>query len=512
MKVQTQFFFAVAGIVFLTACGNGPNSSGNVATMEFKQIPVTYPATRKDTTVKDTYFGVNVSDPYRWLEDDQSAETKDWVKKQNIVTQGYLTQIPTRSRILKRLEAIWNFEKFSVPFKEGNRYFFFKNNGLQNQSVLYAQETLESQPLVILDPNTFSTDGTASLQEYGFSKDGRYLAYAISKGGSDWRNIRIRDLQTGTDLADDIQWAKFTSIAWQGNGFYYSRYPEPKKGDELKGANENSAIYYHALGTAQAQDELIHKDPAHPNYYFGVSVSDDERFVFLISSESTSGNTLAVKDLSKPNPSFVPVSNNFKHDFNPIDNIGDDLLVLTNHNAPNQRIVRINANRTDEQFWETFIAEDSKDVLQNAQIVGDKLIAQYLHDAHSQLKVFSLEGQLVGTVDLPEIGTVGAVSGKKGDNTAFYSFQSFLRPNTIYALNLSDLSSKVFKAPKVDFDPDAYTTEQVWYSSKDGTKVPMFITRKKNIAFDGSNPTLLYGYGGFNISLTPSFSASRVAL
>jgi prolyl oligopeptidase len=512
MTDQIRLITSLAGIIFFIRCGNTPTNSGVSATMEFKQIPISYPATRKDTTISNTYFGTNVKDPYRWLEDDQSADTKDWVKKQNIVTQGYLTQIPTRARIFKRLEAIWNFEKFSVPFKEGNRYFFFKNNGLQNQSVLYAQETLESQPLAILDPNTFSTDGTASLQEYGFSKDGRYLAYAISKGGSDWRTIRVRDLQTGADLTDEIQWAKFTGISWQGNGFYYSRYPEPKKGDELKGANEHSAIYYHALGTPQKQDQLIHQDLAHPNYYFGTSVTEDERFLFLVSSESTSGNTLSFKDLLQENANFVPIFNTFRYDFSPIDNLGDDLLVLTNHNAPNQRIVRINAKRPDEQFWETFIPEDPKDVLQNAQIVGDKIVAQYLHNAHSQLKLYDLDGRPAGTIDLPEIGTVGAVSGKKGDPTAFYSFQSFLRPNTIYALNLSNLSSTVFKAPKVDFDPDSYITEQLWYESKDGTRVPMFVTRKKNIAFDGSNPTLLYGYGGFNISVTPSFSASRVAL
>ncbi|MDX2134615.1 MAG: prolyl oligopeptidase family serine peptidase [Saprospiraceae bacterium] len=480
--------------------------------MEFKQIPVTYPFARKDTTVKDDYFGTMVSDPYRWLEDDNSAETKDWVAKQNLVTFGYLEQFPYREKIKSRLEQIWNFEKYGTPFKESGKYYFFKNDGLQNQSVLYGQDDLNAQPYVVLDPNTFSADGTASLQELGVSRDGRYLAYSVSKGGSDWRTIRVKDLGSGQITPDSIEWAKFTGIAWAGNGFYYSRYPEPKAGEKLTGSNQYSAIYFHTMGTQQSSDQLVHRDPAHPNYYFGAATTEDERFLILSASESTSGNSLAFKDLGNNQKQFTQVATGFEHDFNVIDNLDDQLLVLTNHQAPRQRLVLIDSKSPQESNWKTLVPEDAKDVLQNATVCGDKIVCTYLHDASSMLKVYDQKGALVKTIALPEIGTVGSVSGKKGDPTAFFSFQSFLRPTTIFRLDMNTLQADVFKAPKIDFDADAYTTEQVWYRSKDGTQVPMFITRKKDMVKNGQNPTLLYGYGGFNISVTPAFSASRAAL
>lgn len=480
--------------------------------MEFKQIPVTYPFSKRDTAVADTYFGTTVKDPYRWLEDDQSAETKDWVQKQNIVTNGYLGQIPYRAKIGKRLAEIWNFEKYGTPFKKADRYYFFKNDGLQNQSVLYMQENLNSQPLSVLDPNLFSKDGTASLQEFGFSKDGRYLAYGISEGGSDWRTIKVKDMATTETLPEEVKYAKFTAIAWHGDGFYYSRYPTPQKGDELKAANENCSIYFHQLGTTQEQDLLIHKDPAHPKYYFNLGTTDDQRFAYLISSESTSGNTLAIKNLDKKETGFKQVVTGFDHDFNVLDNMGDSLLVLTNHKAPNSRIILIHADKPQEANWETFIAEDSKDVLSAAVVCGDKILVNYLHNASSALRVFDLKGKFIKEIALPELGTIGSIEGDRNSTQAFFSFQSFLRPNTIFALDMNTLERTVFKAPKLDFDSDAYTTEQVWFQSKDGTQVPMFISRKKTIAMDGNNPTLLYGYGGFNISVTPGFSASRAAL
>jgi prolyl oligopeptidase len=496
-------------LLFLAACGS---DSTPKTVVDFKQIPVKYPNTRQDSTVQDTYFGTTIQDPYRWLEDDQSEETKQWVKDQNAVTFGYLDQISSRAKVKERLEQIWNFEKYGTPFKKAGHYYFFKNDGLQNQSVLYRQETLDGEAKMVLDPNTFSADGTTSLQEYSFSKDGRYFAYAISEGGSDWRTILVKNMETGEMLSDKLQWAKFTGLGWAGDGFYYTRYPEPKKGDALKGANQNSAIYFHKLGTPQSADRLVHRDSKYPNHYFSAGTTEDERFLFVAGAESTSGNTLAFQDLSKPKSALVPISTKFDHEFNVVENLGDNLLILTNHSAPNQRLILVNTARPAEANWQTLVPEDSLDVLQSAVVCGGKIVCSYLHNASSALRVFNLEGKLVKEVELPEIGTVGAVQGKSDDPQAFFSFASFLRPATIYTLDMNSLETKVFKAPKLDFNPDAYTTEQVWYESKDGTRVPMFITRKKNIAMDGQNPTLLYGYGGFNISLTPGFSASRAAL
>lgn len=494
------------------ACNQSGNSESKTQTMEFKKIPVNYPDSRQDTTVADTYFDKTIHDSYRWLEDDQSPETKDWVQKQNAVTSGYLNQIPFRDNIKTRLEEIWNFEKYGTPFKKAGVYYFFKNDGLQNQSVLYRQATLDAQPEVVLDPNTFSADGTTSLQEYAFSKDGRYLAYAISKGGSDWRSIQVKDLQTGQILPDRVEWAKFTGIAWAGNGFYYTRYPEPKEGAELTAANQNSAIYFHELGAAPSADRLVYQDKAHPNYYFNAGTTEDERFLYLSGSESTSGNMLYFKDLTNGQKSFTPISTKFDHDFSPVDNLEGELLVLTNHQAPNKRLILINSAQPDEAHWRTLVPENSSDVLESAAVCGGKIVCSYLHNASSALRVFDLNGQLLQEVRLPEIGTVVNVQGEKKESQAFFAFQSFLRPSTIYTLDMNTLATSVFKAPKLDFNSDAFTTEQVWFDSKDGTKVPMFITRKKNISFDGQNPTLLYGYGGFNISVTPSFSASKAAL
>ncbi len=499
------------GFLFLTAC-NSENKQVNSQTMTFKKIPVTYPATRKDTTVEDNYFGTKVKDPYRWLEDDQSAETKDWVQKQNIVTFGYLGQIPYRDKIRKRLEQIWNYEKFGTPFKEGGKYYFFKNDGLQNQNVLYVQDNLNSEPRMVLDPNTFSADGTTSLQELDISKDGNFLAYSISKGGSDWRTIFVKDLRSNQMLPDQLEWAKFTNIAWQGDGFYYTRFPEPAEGAELTAANKLGAVYFHKLGTPQKDDLPVYSDKTHPDRSFGAATTDDERFLIISGWESTSGNILYFKDLAKKAAAFVPIATTFEKDFSVVNNIDDKLIVLTNQSAPNQRLLLVNTAMPEPEHWETLIPEDSADVLQSAVVCGGKIVCSYLHNASSALRVFDLKGKFLKEVALPEIGALTGVSGKKDEQQAFFGFTSFLRPATIYSLDMNTLEIKVFKAPKLDFNPDAFTTEQVWYASKDGTKVPMFITRKKNIAYDGTNPTLLYGYGGFNISVTPAFSPSRAAL
>lgn len=498
----------MAIFALLSCNGSQPSNSG----MDYKTIPVSYPATAKDSTISDTYFGVSVKDPYRWLEDDQSAETKDWVAKQNIVTNGYLGQIPFREDLRKRLGEIFNYEKFGSPFKKAGKYYFFKNDGLQNQSVLYVQDQLDAQASVVLDPNTLSADGTTSLQEYDFDKSGQYLAYAISKGGSDWRSIYVKNLQNGQLLSDQLEWAKFTGIAWQGNGFYYTRYPTPKKGDELKGKNEFGAVYFHKLGDAQDKDQLIYSDKTHPNRFFSATTTDDQRFLCVYGSETTSGNTLAFKDLGKPDAKFVSISESFEHDFSVVDNLEGKLIILTNQQAPNQRLILVDTENPQAENWKTLIPENQSDVLQSATLCGDKLVCVYLHDASSALRIFDLEGKQLKEVKLPEIGTVGGVSGEKGDMQAFFAFTSFLRPTSIYTLDMTALEPKLFKSPKIDFNPDLYTTEQVWYTSKDGTKVPMFITRKKDLKLDGNNPTLLYGYGGFNVSLTPAFSPSRALL
>jgi prolyl oligopeptidase len=508
-NIYVTFIFAL--VLLLTACNSGDKQAPS-QTMEFKKIPVTYPATRKDTSVVDDYFGTKIKDPYRWLEDDQSDETKDWVKKQNIVTFGYLGQIPYRDKIRKRLEQIWNYEKFGSPFKEGGKYYFFKNDGLQNQSVLYAQDNLQSEPKMVLDPNTFSADGTTSLGELDISKDGRYLAYSISKGGSDWRTIFVKDLTTNRLLPDQIEWVKFSGIAWQGDGFYYTRFPEPSEKTKMTAANKLGAVYFHKLGTEQQADKLIYGDKAHPDRSFGAGTTDDERFLYVAGWESTSGNSLLIKDLEKKETAFVPVATTFEKDFNVIENLDDKLLILTNHDAPNQRLILVDPANPQEKNWQTVIAEDTADVLQSAAVCGGKIVCTYLHNASSALRVFDVQGKFLKEVKLPELGSVSGVSGKKDEPLAFFSFTSFLRPATIYSLDMNSLEIKVFKAPKLDFNPDAFTTEQVWYESKDGTKVPMFITRKKKIAYDGNNPTLLYGYGGFNISVTPAFSPSRAAL
>lgn len=510
--MKPLLFIPVFIVVLCTMACNSGDKKSNTQTMEFKKIPVTYPATRKDTTVSDNYFGTKVNDPYRWLEDDQSAETKDWVQKQNIVTFGYLSQVPYREKIRKRLEHIWNYEKYGSPFKEGDKYYFFKNDGLQNQSVLYVQDNPESEPKMLLDPNTFSDDGTTSLQELDFSKDGRHLAYSISKGGSDWRTIFVKDLQSGQMLPDQIEWAKFTNIAWKGDGFYYTRFPETTEGAKLTATNKFGAVYFHKLGTQQKDDLLVYNDKANPDRSFGAATTDDERFLCVSGWESTSGNMLFVKDLSADKSIFVPIATDFEHDFNVIDNNGDKLIILTNQSAPNQRLILVDPARPKPDHWEILVPEDSADVLQGAAVCGDKIICSYLHHASSALRVFDLQGKFLKEVTLPEIGTVGSISGKRGESQAFFGFTSFLRPTTIYALDMNTLNTRIFKAPKLDFNPDAYTTEQIWYPGKDGTRVPMFITRKKNIARDGTNPTLLYGYGGFNISVTPAFSPSRAAL
>lgn len=475
---------------------------------EFPVIEVQTPTTRMDTVVED-YHGTMVEDPYRWLEDDTSEETGEWVAAQNEVTYDYLDKIPFRDKIRDRLEQVWNYEKYGSPFKEGDKYYYFKNDGLQNQYVLYAADSPTDEGVVVLDPNKFSDDGTASLGGMSFNKAGNYLAYFVSEGGSDWRTGYVMDMVTGKLLDDKIEWAKFSGLSWQGDGFYYSRYPEPEEGDELSAANEYHAVYYHKLGDAQSQDKLIYVDKEHPQRNVYAGTTEDERFVILSKSESTSGNALSVIDSQTGEQ--VDIVSNFDHDYNVVDNDGARLLVQTNDGAPKNRVVSIDLSNPSQENWQDFIAE-SEDPLRGVSMVGGKIFATYMHDASSLVKVFDMDGQFLQNLDLPGIGSTGGVSGKKDHDIGFYSFTSFTRPSTIYQLDIATLTSEIFRQPDVDFDSEAYETIQEWYTSKDGTEVPMFITRKKGLEMDGKRPTLLYGYGGFDIPITPSFSLKRIPL
>ncbi len=478
-------------------------------TFDPKPIPVTYPNTPLDTNIVDDYHGVKVKDPYRWLEDDRSQRTSSWVQSQNQVTDGYLEQIPYRKAIADRLEKMWNYERYSTPSKKGGKYYFFKNNGLQNQSVLYVQDNLDSPAEIALDPNKFSDDGTSSLGGYAFSKSGKYLAYEVSEGGSDWRTIYIRNLEEKVTLEDKIDWCKFSTIAWFGDGFFYSRYPEPSEDQALKGRNQFHQVYYHKLGTPQARDELVFADRSNPDRGFFANTTDDERFLVISAWESTSGNALYFKDLSKENSDMVPVVESFENDFNFVSNIGDRLLLLTNQKADNNRLIAISTTRPEPGFWEEIIPEKD-DKLSSIDLLGGKLIANYIHNAASKIIHYDLKGAQLGEMALPSIGTLGNFSGKREETQAFFSFTTFTAPTAIYTVDLDNMQSKVWKKPSIDFDSDKYETKQVWYESKDGTKVPMFITHKKGLDLDGKRPTLLYGYGGFDISILPGFNTTRL--
>ena len=477
---------------------------------EFKQANMTYPETKKVNQV-DTFHGKAVLDPYRWLEDDHSSETGEWVAAQNQVTDSYLETIPYLPLIRKRLEEVWNYERYGSPFKRGGKYYYFKNDGLQNQSVLYRQEKLNGPAEIVLDPNEFSEDGTVALGAISFNQDGTLLAYQTSSGGSDWRTIQVLDLKTGGLLEDRIEWVKFSGIAWAGSGFYYSRFPEPGESDELSGQNEFHQACYHELGTDQKQDIVVKEDKDEPQSNFYCATSEDENFLFVSNSQSTSGNALFIKDLGKSNSRFKDVYTSYDADLNVIDHYDGHIYILTNHDAPRGRLVAVPAG--DPALSQSIdILPEGNDVLQSAQIVGGKIFARYLVDASSRIKVFDLAGSFVKDIALPGLGSVSGISGTPDDDEAFFSFTSYTQPTAIYNLDAGTGDVKLFKKPKVEFDLENYVTKQVFYASKDGTKIPMFITHKKDLQLTADNPTLLYGYGGFDISLTPGFSTSNMVL
>ncbi len=498
--MKNQFILLVLiSLILTTAC------------MQEKQhTNIKYPVAKKVDSV-DVYFGHEVADPYRWLEDDNSAETAEWVAAENTITQDYLATIPFREDLRKRLTDIWNYPKYGVPFKKGDNYFYFKNDGIQNQSVLYIQSNIDAPAETLLDPNKLSEDGTVALASMGISKDGKYLAYSIARAGSDWNEIFVMEIASRKILDDHIQWVKFSGVSWKGNGFYYSGYEKPTEGEELKGQNRFHKVFYHVLGTNQDADQLIFEDKNQPLRTFYGYTTEDETFLLISESESTSGNSLyAAKLEGTKKPQFTKIAEGFDYDYNVVDNIGDKLLIMTNFEAPMQKLITTQYNNTDQKKWETIIPEKEQ-VLQGAALVGDQLFTQYLEDAQSKAYFYTLSGELVREMELPAPGTLSGFNGEKGETTAFYGFTSFTFPSSVYEYDLTTGSSKLMHTSEVDFDPNLYQTEQVFFSSKDGTRVPMFIVSKKNLNLNNDNPVLLYGYGGFNISLTPSFSISRAA-
>ncbi len=474
-----------------------------------------YPHAKKVDQV-DTYFGVKVADPYRWLEDENSPATKEWVEAENKVTFAYLEKIPFRQQLRERLEKLFDYPKYSAPFKKGEYFFFSKNDGLQNQSVLYRQKGLDGKPEVVLDPNTFSEDGTTRLSSFSLSKDGKYAAYGISRGGSDWQELYVMEMTSLTRLPDSLRWIKFSGAAWRGNGFYYSRYPAPEKGKELTTKNVFQSVYYHRVGTPQSSDELIYEDKAHPERFHFVGTTEDERFALLsVSDESTGkkGNALFFRDDSKEEKAFRPIVSEIGDDsYGVVDNIGDRLLIRTDNNAPNGKVLLFDPTHPEEKNWKEILPE-RPEPLRGVGTAGGKLFATYLKDVTTRAYVYSLDGKLENEIELPALGIAGGFRGEKDQTFVFYTFTSFTFPPTIYRYDIATRTSTLFRAPEIpEFNSADYETRQVFYKSKDGTRVPMFIVHKKGLLLDGKNPTLLYGYGGFNITTSPSFNALRLAL
>lgn len=475
----------------------------------------TYPTTRKVDHV-DTYHGTKVPDPYRWLEDDRSADTAAWVEAQNKVTFAYLETIPYRARIRERLAKLYDYPKIGAPSRRGEYYYFSKNDGLQNQSVIYRQKGLDGAAEVFLDPNKFSEDGTVRLGSYRLSKDARYAAYAISRGGSDWQEYFVMDAASKKPLPDHLTWIKVSSIAWQGDGFYYSRYDAPEKGKELSSKNENHKVYFHRVGTPQSEDRLVYEDPAHPQRFHGVSTTEDERFAILNISERGSGkkgNALYYRDSKAGDAKWQPLIPEIGDStFGVIENVGDRFLVRTNHKAPNGRIILIDPKNPGEANWKEILPE-KPEPLQGSGTAGGKLFVTYLKDVTTRAYVYSLDGKPENEIELPGPGSAGGFGGWADDKFVFYSFTSFNYPPTIFRYDIATRKSTFFRAPEIpDFKAADYETKQVFYTSKDGTHVPMFVTHKKGLKLDGNNPALLYGYGGFNITTSPGFNSLRLAL
>lgn len=497
---------AVAGAIAALLWSGCVNHSSAV-----QKTPLKYPLTHR-TNVVDNYFGTAVEDPYRWLEDDNSAETKAWVEAQNAVTFGYLSAIPARGAIKERMTKLLNYERTGLPYKRGGRYFYSRNNGLQNQDVWFSAPSLNGEPTVLLDPNTLAGDGTVSVSAPVPTEDGKLAAYQISASGSDWREIRVRDVVTGQDLPDRLQWVKFSGISWKkdGSGFFYSRYEAPKESEKLTRLNEYQKLYFHRMGTEQSQDVLVYERKDKPKWGIGGSVTDDGRYLVITLSEGTDQkNRVFYMDLAEPGAAVVELLSDFDASYDFVGNDGPVFWFRTDLAAPRGRLIAIDTRRPSRGDWRELVPQ-SEATLTQAGVTGERMILEYLKDARSQVKLFRLDGTFEREVALPGIGSAAGFGGKREETETFYSFTGYTTPGRIYRYDLATGATTLWREPKVDFDPDAFETKQVWVTSRDGTKLPMFVTHKKGIKLDGNNPVLLYGYGGFNISLTPSFSIGNV--
>jgi len=474
------------------------------------QERLSYPVTKKVNQVDD-YFGTKVADPYRWLEDDNAPDTKAWVQAENAATFGYLAKIPFHEKIKQRLDEIFNYPSYSSPFRSGEYYFFYKNDGLQNQSVCYVQKGLDGTPEVFFDPNALSPDGTVRLGIISISNDNRYAALSRGEAGSDWSEIRIMEIATKKELPDRIQWVKFSGAAWQGDGFYYSGYDKPAPGQELLAKNEDQKVFYHKLGEPQEKDVLVYRDKEHPLRYLGADTTEDGKSLFLTVAEGSIGNELYFKDLTRKDAKFVPLVRGFSSDSAPIDTVGGKVLVYTNLDAPNFRVVLMDPQASAKEKWETVIPE-KQEVLNGANATGGYLFCNYLKDANTRIYQYDLKGRVVREIELPALGTADGFNGRRDEKVLFYTFSSFTYPPTIYKYDPASGKSEAFRKSEVKFDPADYETKQVFYASKDGTRVPMFIVSKKGLKLDGMNPTFLTGYGGFGYSLRPSFNPSMIIL
>ena len=467
-----------------------------------------YPLTAKVDTV-DKYFGESVSDPYRWLENDTAKAVAKWVKDENDLTFAYLSQIPYRDKIKKRLETLYNYERLTAPFRQGDYYYFYKNDGLQNHAVLYRRKGETGNPEVFLDPNSFSKDATNGLAGVFFSTDGSLAAYLISQAGSDWDKGVVIRTSDKTVVGDSLQNLKFTGIAWRGTGgFYYSSYDKPK-GSHLSAKTQNHKVYYHKLGTAQEKDRVIFGDDKNPRRYVGAGLTEDERFLVITAANSTSGNELYLQDLHNPQSKLITVVNNFDNNHNVVDNDGDKLIIQTNLSAPNGKIVIADLSKLQIDGWKDIVPE-TENAMQGVGTAGKKMFINYLKDASTLIRQFDYKGKFERNIELPGIGSSGGINGKAAENKVYYSFTSFTYPSSIFSYDIASGKSSLYEKPKVDFSPEDYETKQVFYESKDHTKIPMFITYKKGIELNGKNPTWLYAYGGFNVSMTPGFSTSRI--
>ena len=488
---------------------------GNAATDSASAPKITYPGTKKVEQVDD-YFGTKVPDPYRWLENESAPEVASWVESENQLTFSYLEKIPYRQKIKDRLTQLLNYPKYTAPSRRGDYFFFTKNDGLQNQSVYYIQKGLNGTPEVLIDPNKLSADGTSRLIAFSLSKDGKYLGYGVSKGGSDWVELYVMEVAAKNTLADHLEWVKASGVSWQGDGFYYSRYDAPEKGKELTSKNEYQRVYFHKVGTPQSDDILVYEDKEHAQRFHNVETTDDERYAILSISErgkGKKGNALFYRDLSQSDSKFTPVVAEIgDNSFGVVDNIGDKFLIETDLNAPNGRVVLFDPRNPDPKNWKDVLPE-KPEPLQNVGTAGGKIFATYLKDVTTRAFVYDLNGKLENGISLPGLGSASGFGGRNDDKFVFYTFSSFNFPPTIYKYDIDTKESTLFRAPEIPgFNPADYETKQVFYKSKDGTRVPMFLVHKKGIELDGNNPTVLYGYGGFNVTTSPSFSSLRLAM